>query len=144
LWRVRNSDGDAAYCGLDRAGTQAFDARYLFPNYNRPLSERTAELTQRFLVEQGIQEASIETQAYGMEKNLTADEVKQLLDQDSDLSAEERQKELRNFADIILAYNRRVDLTLSPAGQESTRLYPFNTDDFSALVKRDAPATGDR
>jgi hypothetical protein len=79
-----------------------------------------------------------------MEKNLTADEVKQLLDQDSDLSAEERQKALRNLADIILAYNRRADLTLSPAGQESTRLYPFNTDDFSALVRRDAPATGDR
>ena len=116
----------------DRRGPEA---------YNKPLSERRAELAKRFLVEQGIPEANIETQAYGMEKNLTADQVKQLLDQDSDLSAENRQKALRKLANVVLAYNRRVDLTLTPAGQESTRLYPFKTDDFSVLIRRDVPET---
>ncbi|MGA9497983.1 MAG: OmpA family protein [Terriglobales bacterium] len=116
----------------DRRGTEL---------YNKPLSDRRAELTKRFLVEQGVPEALIETQAFGMEKNLTADQVKQLLDQDADLSDAERQKALKNLSTIILAFNRRVDLTLSPVGQESTLRYPFNTDDFSALVRRDAPQT---
>jgi outer membrane protein OmpA-like peptidoglycan-associated protein len=107
--------------------------------YNKPLSERRAELAKRYLVEQGIPEANLETQAFGKENNLTDDQVKQLLDQDSDLSAEDRQKALQKLTTIVLAYNRRVDLTLSPAGQESTRVYPFKTDDFARLVDRNGP-----
>ena len=117
----------------DRRGPEA---------YNKPLSERRAELAKRFLIEQGVPEANIETQAYGAQKNLTADQVQQLLDQDSDLSAEERQKALDKLTNIVLAYNRRVDLTLSPAGQESTRLYPFKTEDFAKLVDRNGPSKG--
>lgn len=114
----------------DRRGPEA---------YNKPLSERRAELAKRFLVEQGIAEANIETEAYGKEKNLTADQVKQLLDQDADLSAEDRQKALQKLPTIVLAYNRRVDLTLSPAGQESARQYPFKAEDFARLVDRNGP-----
>ncbi|HEY6301718.1 MAG TPA: OmpA family protein [Terriglobales bacterium] len=109
--------------------------------YNKPLSERRAELAKRFLVGQGVPEGDIETQAYGKEKNLTADQVKQLLDQDSSLSAEGREKALRKLPNVVLAYNRRVDLTLTPGEQESARLYPFKTDDFAALVRRDVPET---
>jgi len=114
----------------DRRGPEA---------YNKPLSERRAELAKHFLVEQGIPEANIETQAYGKEKNLTADQVKQLLDQDPDLSAEDRHRALQKLPTIVLAYNRRVDLTLSPAGQESARLYPFKAGDFARLVDRNGP-----
>lgn len=114
----------------DRRGSEA---------YNKPLSERRAELAKRFLVAQGIPEANLETQAFGKEQNLTADQVKQLLDQDPDLSAEYRHKTLQKLPTIVLAYNRRVDLTLSPAGQESARLYPFKTEDFARLADRNGP-----
>jgi hypothetical protein len=33
-----------------------------------------------------------------------------------------------------LANNRRVDVTLSTTGQQSTRRYPFNARDFLALI----------
>jgi outer membrane protein OmpA-like peptidoglycan-associated protein len=114
----------------DRRGPEA---------YNKPLSKRRAELAKRFLIEQGIPEANLETQAFGKEQNLTTDQVKQLLNQDSDLSAEGRQKALQKLPTIVLAYNRRVDLTLSPAGQESARSYPFKTQDFARLVDRNGP-----
>lgn len=117
----------------DRRGPQA---------YNKPLSERRAELAKRFLVEQGVPEANIDTQAFGKENNLTEDQVKQLLDQDTNLSAEERQKVIKRVGNIVLAYNRRVDLTLSSTGQESARVYPFNTDDFARLVDRNGPKKG--
>jgi len=107
--------------------------------YNKPLSGRRAELAKRFLVEQGIPEANIETQAYGQEQNLTADQVKDLLRQDTSLSDEDRQKALQKLHTIVLAYNRRVDLTVNPAGQQSDHVYPFKTDDFARLVDRNGP-----
>ena len=107
--------------------------------YNKPLSERRALLAKKFLVEQGIPEANIETQAYGKEKNLNADEVKQLLEQNTNLSAEERQKLMQKFPTIVLANNRRVDLNLSTTGQESARQYPFQSTDFARLIDRNGP-----
>ena len=108
-------------------------------SYNQRLSERRAELAKRFLIEQGIPEANIETQAFGNQKSLTANEVKQLLDQDASLSAETRQKVVQKIGNIVLAYNRRVDFTLSATGQESAREYPFNTADFARLADRNGP-----
>lgn len=115
----------------DRRGPEA---------YNKPLSDRRAELAKRYLVEQGIPEANIDTQAYGNEQNLTADQVKELLQQDASLSDEDRQKALQKLSTIVLAYNRRVDLTLNPAGQQSERVYPFKTDDFARLIDRNGPS----
>jgi outer membrane protein OmpA-like peptidoglycan-associated protein len=114
----------------DRRGPEA---------YNKPLSERRAELAKRYLIEQGVPEANIETQAYGEEQNLTADQVKELLQQDASLTDEDRQKALQKLPTIVFAYNRRVDLTLSPAGQQSDRVYPFNTNDFARLIDRNGP-----
>jgi outer membrane protein OmpA-like peptidoglycan-associated protein len=107
--------------------------------YNQRLSERRAELAKRFLVEQGVPEANIDTQAFGKGNDLTADQVQQLLDQDAALSVETRQKVIRKLGNIVLAYNRRVDFTLSSTGQESAREYPFNTDDFVRLADRNGP-----
>ena len=104
--------------------------------YNQRLSERRAELAKRFLIEQGVPEANIETQGVGKEENLTADQVQQLLDQDAGLSVEAREKVVRKLGSIVLAYNRRVDFTLSSTGQESARAYPFNADDFARLADR--------
>jgi outer membrane protein OmpA-like peptidoglycan-associated protein len=108
-------------------------------SYNKLLSERRAEVAKQFLVEQGVPDSSIKTQAFGKEKNLTTGEVKQLLDQDTDLSAENRQRVIKKLGNIVLAYNRRVDLTLSSTGQESARAYPFKADDFVRLAERNAP-----
>lgn len=108
-------------------------------NYNQSLSERRAELAKRFLIEQGVPEANLETQAYGKEQNLTQDQVKQLLEQNTNLSAEERQKALARIQTVVLANNRRVDVKLSTTGQESARTYPFNSTDYVALVDRGKP-----
>ena len=107
--------------------------------YNQRLSERRAQLAKRFLIEQGIPEANIETQAFGNQNNLTAEQVKQLLDQDADISAEVREQIVKRLGNIVLAYNRRVDFTLSSTGQESARAYPFNADDFAELAERNGP-----
>lgn len=107
--------------------------------YNKDLSERRAQLAKNFLVEQGVPAGSIETQAYGEEKNLDADQVKQLLEGNPDLSAEVREKALQKLPTIVLANNRRVDITLSTTGEESARLYPFTADDFATLSDRNGP-----
>lgn len=59
-------------------------------SYNQKLSERRADLAKRFLVEQGVPEANLETYAYGKEQNLTDAQVKQLLEPNPNLTAEER------------------------------------------------------
>ena len=107
--------------------------------YNQALSERRAELVKRFLVEQGVPEANIETRAYGRAQNLSTDQVKQLMEQDSNLTAEDRAEALRKSQTIVLAYNRRVDFTVSTTAQESTRVYPFKTKGYARLVDRNGP-----
>jgi outer membrane protein OmpA-like peptidoglycan-associated protein len=107
--------------------------------YNQPLSERRAALAKKFLVEQGVPEDKIDTQAFGKEQNLDADQVKQQVEQDASLSPEDRQKALAKIQTIVLAYNRRVDITSKPTGQESAREYPFKAEDFARLVDRNGP-----
>jgi outer membrane protein OmpA-like peptidoglycan-associated protein len=109
-------------------------------SYNQPLSARRAALAKRFLVEQGISEDKIETQSYGAEQNLSADQVKQLVEQDPGLSPEDRQNALQKIQTIVYAYNRRVDITSKPSGQESAREYPFKAQDFATLIDRNGPA----
>ncbi len=111
--------------------------------YNQPLSERRAEVAKQFLVEQGVPEANIETQAFGDEKNLSSDDVKQLVEQSSDLSADDQKKTLERLHTIALAYNRRVDITVSPVGTQSAVQYPFTAQDYSALVDRNGPGQAD-
>ena len=107
--------------------------------YNEPLSERRVQEAKAFLVQQGVPEASIDTTAFGKEKNLSDDEVKQLVEQNPDLSDELRQQTLQRLHTIALAYNRRVDITLTPSGQESVARYPFAAEDYATLVDRNGP-----
>jgi len=111
--------------------------------YNQKLSERRVERTKRFLVEQGVPAASIRTKAFGEQQELTDAEVKSAVERNPELSTEERQKMLDHMNTIILASNRRVDITLSNAGQrtqQSVREYPFNAADSLALL--DTAKTG--
>jgi len=110
--------------------------------YNQALSERRVARTKQFLVEQGVSEAAIETRGLGKEEELTSDQVKDLVEQNSDLSAAERDKILHDLNVIVLAQNRRVDVTLSTTGQQSVRLYPFNAADSLTLLDKKAPAPG--
>ena len=108
--------------------------------YNQALSERRVARTKQFLVEQGVPETSIETRGLGEDQQLSADQVKVLVDQNPDLSTTEREKVIRNLNVIVLAQNRRVDVTLSTTGQQSVRLYPFNAADAVTLLNEKAMA----
>lgn len=102
--------------------------------YNQALSERRVERTKRFLVEHGVPAANIEVKGYGHQKNLTDAEVRQAVNANPDLTPGERQRILRNERTIILASNRRVDITLSTTGQTSVRQFPFSAEDALTLI----------
>lgn len=110
--------------------------------YNQALSERRVARIRQFLVEHGIAESSIETRGVGKEDNLSADQVRQLVNESSDLSAADKQKFLRNLSTIVWAQNRRVDIVLSITGQQSIRQFPFNATDSLTLLSAKAPARG--
>lgn len=104
--------------------------------FNQALSERRVARVKSFLVEQGVPEANIETKAFGAQHNLTTDEVKQSIEQNTELTTEERKRALARIAVIKLASNRRVDITLNSAGQTETsvRQFPFNAADALSLI----------
>jgi outer membrane protein OmpA-like peptidoglycan-associated protein len=102
--------------------------------YNKALTERRVVRTKNFLVEHGVPADHFETRSFGKEDQLTAEQIKELIAQDPNLSPADRQKMLTNLRVMVLANNRRVDVTLSTTGQQSTRLYPFNAKDFLALI----------
>ena len=112
------------------------------PEYNQKLSERRVSRVKQFLVEKGVPEANIDTRAVGEEQNLTEDQVKDLVQKNPDLSDAERKKILRpsQLRTIVLAQNRRVDITLSTTGQQSVELYPFNVTDAETLLSEKSPA----
>jgi outer membrane protein OmpA-like peptidoglycan-associated protein len=108
--------------------------------YNQDLSERRVDRVKHFLVEQGVPAASLQTKAFGEQNNLTDAQVKDAVERNPELSPQDRQRVLTNMRTIILASNRRVDITLSNAGQESqesVRQYPFNAADSLTLSKEE-------
>lgn len=108
--------------------------------YNQALSDRRVARTKKFLVEQGVPEGSIETRGLGKEQQLSKDQVEELIRQNPDLSEAERTKILHKLNVVVLAQNRRVDVTLSTTGQQSVRLYPFNAADSLTLLDEKATA----
>jgi outer membrane protein OmpA-like peptidoglycan-associated protein len=102
--------------------------------YNKALTQRRVERTKNFLVEHGVPADRIDTRSFGKEDQLSAEQIKQLIAQNPDLSPADRQQMLNNLQVLVLANNRRVDVTLSTTGEQSTRLYPFNAKDYLALI----------
>ena len=93
-----------------------------------------------FLVALGVPAANIQTEAFGKQENLTDKQVKEAIERNPELSPEDRKRVLDNMRTIILASNRRVDITLSNAGQkpqESVRQYPFNAADSLTLLQEE-------
>jgi outer membrane protein OmpA-like peptidoglycan-associated protein len=108
--------------------------------YNQALSQRRVERVKGFLVALGIPAANIQTEAFGEQENLTDKQVRDAVEKNPELSPVDRQKVLKNMRMIILASNRRVDITLSNVGetsQQSVREYPFNAADSLTLLKEE-------
>src|SRR5579862_993228 len=102
--------------------------------YNQKLSERRSNRVKSFLVEQGVPEANIDTKAFGAQHTLTNEEVRSAIENNPNLTQEERERALRNMRVIVLASDRRVDITLSTTGQSSVRQFPFNSADALTLI----------
>jgi outer membrane protein OmpA-like peptidoglycan-associated protein len=104
--------------------------------YNQALSERRVERTKRFLIEHGVPAANLETKAFGEQRNLDEAQVKDAIEKNPELTPEQRQRVIDNMKTVLLASNRRVDITLSTTGQRSTREYPFNAADSLTLLQQ--------
>jgi outer membrane protein OmpA-like peptidoglycan-associated protein len=102
--------------------------------YNKALTERRVERTKTFLVEHGVPADHLETRSFGKDDNLNAEQVREQITQNPDLSPDDRKQMLSNLPVLVLANNRRVDVTLSTTGQQSTHRYPFNAKDYLALI----------
>ena len=100
------------------------------------------EKTKSYLIEKGVRADHIDTKAYGVEQNMTDEEVKKLLEDDPDLTPAEKQKFLKNLLTVRLANNRRVDVTLSTTGEQSVRRFPFNAKDALTLLSRQGGEKG--
>jgi outer membrane protein OmpA-like peptidoglycan-associated protein len=109
------------------------------PEFNQQLSERRVARAKAFLVEHGVPEASIDTEAKGEEQPLSKDEVQDLIQTNPDLTDEQRTKLLRNLNVIVLAQNRRIDIRLNGSDDKSKRHYPFNAADSSTLLDLQKP-----
>jgi hypothetical protein len=105
--------------------------------YNLQLSQRRAELVKQYLVSQGIPEDKIQIRAEGEQNELSRGEV-------TNLQADAQQKPEKwmthNPTATWMAYNRRVDIILEPAGQLSTQAYPNGAADSRLLWQRAEPS----
>jgi outer membrane protein OmpA-like peptidoglycan-associated protein len=102
--------------------------------YNKSLTERRVERTKQFLVAHSVPAGHIETRSFGDEQPLNTLQVKEQIAQNPDLTPSDRQQMLANLRVMVLANNRRVDVSLSTTGQQSTHRYPFNAKDYLALI----------
>ncbi len=109
------------------------------PEYNQKLSERRVARAAAFLVEHGVPASSIDIKAVGEEKQLSKDEVRDMIQANPDLTDEQRTKLLRNLNVIVLAQNRRVDVRLNGSEDKSSRHYPFNAADSATLLDLQKP-----
>jgi outer membrane protein OmpA-like peptidoglycan-associated protein len=102
--------------------------------YNHALTERRVNRVKAFLVEQGVPADHIDTKAFGKSDNMTTEQVSETINNNPDLTPEERQRALKRINIVRMASNRRVDVTLSTTGQSSVRQFPFNAGDAMTLI----------
>jgi len=102
--------------------------------YNQSLTDRRVQRTKNYLGQHGISAEHIDTRSFGEEEELNAEQVKEQISQNPDITPDERKQMLSDLPVMILANNRRVDVSLSTTGQQSTHRYPFNARDYLALI----------
>jgi len=61
------------------------------------------------------------------------------MEQNPNLTPEDREKATADLPTIVLANNRRVAITLDKTGHGPARQYPFQAQDFPTLVNRNGP-----
>src|ERR1700738_2020254 len=77
-------------------------------------------------VEHGVPTTNIETRSLGDEDNLTSEQVKKLVDNNPELSTDERRKIEGNLHVIIWANSRRANVSLDTTGQLRKRVLERN------------------
>ena len=105
------------------------DARGSVP-FNQELSERRVQRVKEYLVEQGIAAGKVQTAAYGKERPIDKQAVKELEATNPNQPPKAR---LKNVEGDWLAYNRRVDIVLLPSGKKSVESYPHSAADSQII-----------
>lgn len=105
--------------------------------YNQALTQRRAARVKDYLVAQGIPGDKITSQALGKGQQLNREQVQALLAKNP---AKEPKWMMPDKRATWLAYNRRVDIVLEPAGQQSTEMYPDGAPDARILWSRKEPS----
>jgi len=105
--------------------------------YNKALSERRAELVRAFLIGQGIPADKIKARAEGKDQQINMQTVKTL---ESKGQAKPVKWMAAHPKATWLAYNRRTDIVLEPAGTTSTKIYPVQSADARILWQRPEPS----
>jgi len=105
--------------------------------YNKALSERRAELVRAFLIDQGILADKIKARAEGKDQQIDMQTVKTL---ESKGQAKPVKWMAAHPKATWLAYNRRTDIVLEPAGTTSTKIYPVQSADARILWQRPEPS----
>jgi opacity protein-like surface antigen len=107
--------------------------------YNLLLTERRVESAKHFLVEHGVPAERISVVALGDTHNLTEAQVREAVEANPELTPSERQAMLDKLQTIVLASNRRVDISLENLSEHSSREYPFNAKDSLTLLSKEQP-----
>jgi hypothetical protein len=105
--------------------------------YNQELSVRRAEAVKAYLEAHGLSADSITTRAEGKEHQLEMKKVEMLQAKNPEKPATWMRRDRRA---TWLAYNRRVDIVLEPAGQQSAKTYPDDSPDARILWARKEPS----
>lgn len=103
---------------------------------NQALSERRAKRVKTCLTKQGVPEDKIEIIAVGEKENLGAADVRKIHEQNPKKPAFAKSTSRA----LVLAYNRRVDITLLPTGQKSTQFFPGDVGEAKLLYNRNWPS----
>ena len=105
--------------------------------YNQELSERRAEAVKAYLEAHGLSVDLITTRAVGKEHQLDMKKVERLQAENPEKPETWMRRDKRA---TWLAYNRRVDIVLEPAGQQSAQTYPDDSSDARILWARKEPS----
>jgi hypothetical protein len=96
---------------------------------NQSLSERRANRVKACLASQGVPEDKIDIVAVEEQQNLDRAEVLKLQEE----NPHKARITQRSSQALVWAYNRRVDISLLPAGQTSTQFFPGDATDATLI-----------
>jgi hypothetical protein len=108
--------------------------------YNVTLSQRRIDVVKNYLVSQGIDADKIKLQADGKNNELDQKQVDSLQANDPQKPPEWMTKGTKAKTATWMAYNRRVDIILEPAGQQSVQEYPNDAADARVIWQRAQPS----